>query len=130
MRVLVCGGRDYLDGPHIHATLDRVHAKHGITLLIEGGASGADVRARAWAIARKIPFVTEAVTDDDWELYGPAAGPMRNKRMIVAHRPEAVVAFPGGKGTRDMCAQAKAARIPVWNVPPSPNPVQRAPWGG
>lgn len=118
MRVLVTGGREYLDGEHIHATLDRVHAKHGITLLIQGGARGADVRAKAWAIARRVPFATEPVTKEDWDQFGRRAGPMRNAVMLVKYYPQAVVAFPGGPGTADMCHQARAAGIPVWNVPP------------
>jgi hypothetical protein len=115
MRILVCGGRDYLDTQHIHRTLDRVHAKHGITLLIEGGARGADARARAWAINRRIPFVT---VEADWDAYGLAAGHIRNTRMLDEHQPEAVVAFPGGRGTADMVKQAQQAGVPVWRVPP------------
>lgn len=118
MRVLVCGGREYLDTRHIHATLDRVHAKHGITLIITGGARGADVRANAWAISKRIPYISDEITPEEWDAYGKGAGPMRNKRLL-SHRPEACVAFPGGSGTRDMMNQAAKAGIPVWPVPPA-----------
>jgi hypothetical protein len=38
MRVLVCGGRDFDDLTLLGDALERVHARHVITLLIHGGA--------------------------------------------------------------------------------------------
>ncbi len=47
-----------------------------------------------------------------WETYGKAAGPIRNREMLL-NLPALVVAFPGGKGTADMVRQAERAGIPV-----------------
>jgi hypothetical protein len=114
MRVLACGGRDYNDQARVDAALDAVHAKHTITLLIEGGARGADRQSRDWAKRRRVPYRT---VDADWDRYGGAAGPIRNKRMLDECKPEAVVAFKGGSGTADMIRQARMAGVPVWEVP-------------
>lgn len=111
MRVLVCGGRDYADRDAVYSALDKLHAKVHITLIIEGGQTGADRLARDWAKLRGIEYETE---DADWKRYGPAAGPIRNALMLTKHRPEGVVAFPGTKGTPDMCRRAVEAGLKVW----------------
>jgi hypothetical protein len=115
MRVLVCGGRKYADKAHVFAALDAVYRKHGITLIIEGGAPGADRLARAWAIARGVPHET---CEADWDRYGHAAGTLRNAAMLVRFNPQAVVAFAGNGGTADMIQRAEAAHVPVWKVKP------------
>lgn len=114
MRVLVTGGRKYANQARVYAALDAVHAKHGITLIIEGGATGADRFARGWAIARGVPFET---CEADWVRYGNAAGGIRNSQMLSDWKPEAVVAFKGNSGTADMVEKAVRAGVPVWDVP-------------
>lgn len=42
MRVLVCGGRDFADSEYCFAVLSKLHARRPITVIIEGGATGAD----------------------------------------------------------------------------------------
>lgn len=115
MRILVTGGRDYADVARVDWALDKVHAKHGITLLIEGGARGADRLGRAWAKSRGVPFKTE---EAEWTKYGRIAGLLRNSAMLAEHKPQAVVAFHGNTGTADMVGKAQAAGVPVWEVPP------------
>jgi hypothetical protein len=109
-RVLVCGGRDYGDQATVYATLDRLHAEHRFTVLIAGGARGADTLAEQWAKDRGIP--TE-IYMADWKDQGRAAGPIRNQRMLIEGRPDLVVAFPGGKGTAGMTKLARDAGVAV-----------------
>lgn len=113
MRVLVTGGRDFEEIDTLYHALDQIHQETPITLIIEGGAKGADRLARRWADARNVPFVTE---EADWTRHGKAAGPLRNGRMIKEHKPDLVVAFKGGKGTADCKAQARAAGVAVREV--------------
>lgn len=47
----------------------------------------------------------------DWNLYGKAAGAIRNTAMLDDHTPTLVVAFPDGKGTANMVRQAMARGI-------------------
>jgi predicted polyphosphate/ATP-dependent NAD kinase len=117
VRVLVTGGRKYANRARVYSALDAVHAKHGISLLIEGGARGADRLARDWAKLRRVPHET---CEADWDRYGNAAGGIRNSQMLADWKPEAVVAFKGGTGTADMVAKAERARVPVWRVPETP----------
>jgi hypothetical protein len=108
MKLLVCGGRHYRNGVHVRATLDAVHAERPITVLVEGGADGADSLARAWAKALRIRFHTYRA---DWQKLGKAAGPERNARMLRESKPDLVLAFPGGRGTVNMLGLAKQAGV-------------------
>ena len=107
MVVLVTGGRDYDNAQVLFETLDGVHAARPISLLVEGGARGADQLARQWARARGVASQTYRA---NWRR-GPSAGPERNQRMLDESRPALVVAFPGGRGTADMCSRARSANV-------------------
>lgn len=111
MRILVCGGRDYSDALWVAHILGRVLRERGISLVIHGAGRGADSLAASWAGQHRIetlPFPA------DWKAYGRGAGPIRNQQMLDEGKPDAVVAFPGGKGTADMVERAKKAGVPVW----------------
>lgn len=115
MRVVVFGGRDFDDRRWMYRVLDAVHVDRLITCIIEGEMSGADLLARAWAEDRGVAVDPYPA---DWDnitrpgavvrrnrrgkLYDAAAGPYRNERMLREGRPEYAIAFPGGRGTRDM----------------------------
>jgi hypothetical protein len=110
MRLLVCGGREFTDVQAAFAALDRLHARNPVSLLIEGGARGADAIARYWADENAIPFVTFQA---DWDGLGPSAGPLRNIRMLQEGRPDMVAAFPGRRGTAHMVRIAEEAGVHV-----------------
>lgn len=114
-RVLVCGGRDYQDRERLFVVLDEHHARQPITVLIEGGADGADRFASMWAFEHEIDSDTFFAK---WKVHGRAAGPIRNQRMIDEGRPDVVIAFPGGRGTADMMKRARAAGVEVIEVRP------------
>lgn len=113
MRVLVCGGRDYVDREALAACLADLRQARGITVLIAGGARGADTMAEEWALAQRIPC---EVFMADWEGLGPKAGPIRNQRMLDEGKPDLVVAFPGGRGTADMVRRAREAGVEVIEI--------------
>ena len=128
MRIVVTGGRDFADGALVDRALSAVHRKHGITVLIQGEASGADRLCKQWAEQRNIPTLDMAADWDDvgrpgavvrkrrdGKLYDAAAGGLRNQRMIDEGLPEAAVAFPGGPGTADMVGRLKRHGIPCWH---------------
>jgi len=105
MKVLVCGGRNYSDSMRVCDVLGKLHADGPISLLIHGDAPGADALADAWARSVKVEVVAVRAL---WDLHGRAAGPIRNQRMLDEYEPDLVVAFPGGRGTRDMVIRARA----------------------
>jgi hypothetical protein len=109
MRVLVCGGRDFVDMGFVNRILDNTE---DITVLIAGGAHGADSLAAAWALKNEIPHV---IIPAKWSSEGKAAGAIRNRKMIKL-LPDLVVAFPGGSGTKDMIRVARENNVPVKEV--------------
>ncbi|HEY9678699.1 MAG TPA: SLOG family protein [Drouetiella sp.] len=122
MIVLVCGGRDY-GNPKYHppdvvaAQVAKAFAyfdviRDSIDIVIQGGATGADSVARSWAISRGIH---SAEVKALWGIYQKSSGPIRNNAMLLL-KPDLVIAFPGGPGTRDMVKKATARGIEVRHV--------------
>lgn len=111
LRMLVCGGRDFDDRWLMEATLANFGSD---VILAHGGARGADRMAGDYAKSRGWDV---AVFQADWTKHGKAAGPIRNRHMLHAFRPDIVVAFPGGRGTADMVAIARKAGVVVHEVP-------------
>jgi YspA, cpYpsA-related SLOG family len=75
IRVLVCGGRNFENRAMLYATLDRLHAARGFTVVIAGGARGADTLAVEWAKGREVMV---EVYMADWDQFRRKAGPIRN----------------------------------------------------
>lgn len=115
--------------------LGKLLVAHGAFQLIHGGAKGADAAADAWAREQRglpKPIVFEALWDDftsPWSVrkvrksgprkgteYNAAAGPIRNAKMLEEGKPDLVVAFPGGDGTKDMTDRARAAGVAVMEI--------------
>lgn len=121
-RVIVCGGRDYAKAispgdtskldelSRLCAVLDKLKAKHPGLHIVTGAAGGADAAALAWAMRNEVSFEGYPA---NWSKWGDAAGPQRNTYMLTLGA-DAVVAFPGGKGTAHMIRIAEAAGIKVW----------------
>jgi hypothetical protein len=110
MKVLVCGGREFDNEQMVENVLSSIHGSGRITRLINGGARGADKLAWGWANRHG---VFPAVYKAQWDEHGPAAGPIRNSKMLKVEEPDLVVAFPGGVGTADMVKKAHSAGVPV-----------------
>jgi hypothetical protein len=99
MKALVCGGRTFEYRLFIWRRLDSLHKRFNITLVITGGARGADFEGILWAKSREIPF---KIYHAHWDLYGKSAGYIRNEKMLEEEKPDVVIAFPGGVGTDHM----------------------------
>lgn len=120
LRVIVCGGRDFDDKALVFSTLAAVHAERGIRHLWHGGARGADSLAGEWGRTRRELSVHP--TPARWTVHGKKAGPIRNQSML-GNGIDLVIAFPGGRGTADMVARARAAGVEVMQIsqPVEPN---------
>jgi predicted Rossmann-fold nucleotide-binding protein len=112
--VLVCGGRRYSDHVTLGRVLADIHAEKPIGVIVIGAATGADALAWAWAEKHGIQY---AAFRADWDTFGKAAGPRRNRQMLDTTKPDLVVAFPGGRGTAHMVSIARAAGVKVIEVP-------------
>jgi len=106
-KIIVCGGRDFTDKEVVWGYLDKLHA---VSLVITGGARGADKLADQWAEERGI---ARAILPANWNGEGRGAGHIRNKRMLDLMEPHFVVAFPGGRGTQSMVKKARDYKVKV-----------------
>lgn len=103
-RVLITGGRKYQDRNLVWAALDKLYnssTRLGTLTVIEGGA---DRHAQQWAKAAiakgmQVALITK---EAEWDRYGLAAGMKRNLYMAKVHQPDLCLAFPGGRGDRNM----------------------------
>lgn len=113
-RVVVTGGRDYADAAFVDTVLGTLLRWRGIGRLAHGSARGLDALADQWA--RGLGNIPVQPYRADWDTFGRRAGPMLNRAMLDAERPDVVIAFPGGRGTADCVAAALERRIPVLDL--------------
>lgn len=110
MKVLVCGDRRWGDLSAILARLEKLPVG---TVIIEGGATGADRLAQIAAV--RLGLVV-AEFPAEWGKYGKRAGPIRNRRMLD-EKPDLVIAFHSNlavsRGTKDTVNEARRRGIPV-----------------
>ena len=113
-KVIVCGSRSISDKQYIFEALDKLLKDYDDVEIISGHARGVDTIAEAYAKERAIPLV---VFSADWEQYGRAAGPIRNKEMLqfAMSAEPLVISFWDGKsrGTKNMMLLALKAGIAV-----------------
>ena len=126
LTVGVCGGRDYGRVGRVGEVLGRLATAYGIERLWHGACtrrdrepSGADWWCHVVAYYLGVEVKPYPA---NWDKHGKAAGPMRNGHQLKAEMERGpvhlLVAFPGGDGTADMVARARAAGVPVFEVPP------------
>ena len=104
MKVIIAGGRDFSAprfGDEWNLVCD-LHQKYCFIEIISGGANGADRFGEFYAGDSGVPL---KVFPAEWDKYGKAAGPIRNAQM--AQYADAVILFPGGRGTDSMRKLAK-----------------------
>ncbi|KKL54834.1 hypothetical protein LCGC14_2261460 [marine sediment metagenome] len=110
MRILVCGDRNWTDRECITRELLRYDST---SIIVQGCCRGADRMAAESARTLNLHYEGYA---PDWERYGRAAGPIRNKQMLDTGI-HLVLCFhndiSNSKGTRDMMDQALARGIEV-----------------
>lgn len=121
MKILVCGGRAYNNQPVVFAALDTLHTIKPISLLINGGATGADSISSRWAHWANVEYI---IYRAEWNRHGKRAGFVRNQLMLDQNL-ELVVAFPGGNGTYDMIGRATHKGTPIWKPLEEVCPFQR-----
>ena len=113
---LICGGREFADQEMFDSAMSELIQLHGCPLkVVHGKARGADTMAGAWArrmALHEAAVPVDTAVDGAW----PAAGCMRNQRMLDSHHPDLVVAFPGRNGTADMLRRARRAGIDVAEI--------------
>ena len=109
MRLIIAGGRYYCFTEADLKFLDEKFLGE-VTEVVSGAATGADKCGELWANCNGILIQQFPA---EWDMYGRRAGPLRNKQM--AEYADAVVLFPGGKGTDSMYNLAKRYGLEIYD---------------
>lgn len=109
MNIVIAGSRNFNDYPLLQQTLSsyiKDLPKQPITI-ISGGAKGADQLGERYAKEHKLSIQQ---FPPDWDLWGKAAGPIRNRKM--AQVADVIFVFWDGKskGSQSMIQCAKNAK--------------------
>ena len=109
MKVIVAGSRDITKGSIVFDAIDE--SPFDITEVVSGHARGVDTLGEEWAVEHKTPLI---MSPANWELYGKAAGFVRNRHM--ADYADALIAVWDGesKGTANMIKIAKKEGLEVF----------------
>jgi hypothetical protein len=112
MKTIIAGSRT---GVYFDDVCDAIEmVDWDITTIISGGANGVDTFGEEIANNLDIPVERYPITKEEWNKYGYAAGPIRNRRM--AENAEALIAVWDGKsnGTADMINTARKMGLKVF----------------
>lgn len=111
MRVVVSGDRNWTN---VEVMYDRLASLPEGTTIVHGAARGAD--RLAGSIARVLRL-TEEPHPAHWDRHRRAAGPIRNREMLLSAPVDLVLAFhndlKSSKGTLDMVLLAQSKDVPV-----------------
>jgi hypothetical protein len=111
-RYIVCGGRDFNDWEFMQSKLEVLLKIDWNFVLVHGDCRGADRLAASWGDHRAVIVEPHPA---DWDLYGKAAGGIRNQEMLEG-KIDGVIAFKGNSGTADMVKRAILHDVPVWDL--------------
>ena len=136
MYVIVTGSRDLTDPSVPEICLNLLYswalAADESLVIVHGAARGADKICRDWAEWSRLrgDRVTQIPYPAAWNLFGNAAGPIRNRRMWTEHwhQVDLCLAFPAPDsiGTIDCMAVAREYGCPIWSNPAG-QPMTRPP---
>lgn len=88
--------------------------KYNQILMVHGNATGVDRTCKYYA-EHSVFLLPWFVKDEDadWNSYGNAAGPIRNRLILDKYKPQLLLAFPDDQstGTWGMVREAKSRKI-------------------
>lgn len=124
MKLIIAGGRTVHYSNELWALLSKKCVElglHGaqpgssdhVKQVVSGGCRGADELGETWAVNQCIPV---KVFEADWEMYGRAAGPMRNREM--AEYADALLLIWDGKsrGSANMKKEMEKQGKPIFEI--------------
>lgn len=107
-KLAVVGSRGFDDYFHLKKRLDPLKDK--VSVIVSGGAKGADSLAAKWAKENDIPVT---IFKPEWDKYGKGAGYQRNRKIISEC--DACIAFWDGqsRGTQHSFKLCKEMEKPL-----------------
>jgi hypothetical protein len=112
MKVIIAGGRGiWLTQEQMANIVIESELCTNISEVVSGGAMGIDIAGEAWAYESNVRVKTFSA---DWNQYGRAAGPIRNRQM--ADYADALVLVWNGKsrGSMSMRREAQLAGLRIY----------------
>lgn len=112
-RIVIAGSRNYFNydeaKEYIDFCISEIRKKYTL-VFVSGGCRGADILGERYAFENGFEI---EIYKANWDLYGPKAGPIRNKQM--AEIGDYVICFWDGisKGTKSMIDFANKYSKPV-----------------
>lgn len=109
MRTIIAGSRNITDESLVEAAI--LESGFEITLVVSGCADGVDSIGEEWAKKNSIIIEYHA---PDWQSFGKAAGPLRNKKM--ADRADALICIilDDSKGSTNMIDEATKKGLKIY----------------
>lgn len=118
MRLLMSGGRHFEDPGLVESALSAIHGRAPITVLIHGGIPGLGIPAESWARRNGVHLISYPATFS----LGKRGDFERDRFMLDDSRPHAILAFPGGRRTAELCQRARLKEVSIIyaDAPPAP----------
>lgn len=113
MKTIIAGSRRGVRYQDVERAVRESGWYDKITVVLSGGAMGADEHGERWADAHGRSGEHHLVPEEEWERLGKAAGPMRNRRMAEAADACIVVWDGASRGSRSMIFEAQKRGIPT-----------------
>lgn len=112
MKTIIAGGRDITDYQILLAAVEASDLECNITEVVSGCARGVDELGERWSLKTGRGIAT--LFPAEWRTQGPAAGPIRNRKM--AEYADALIAIWDGKskGTKNMIETATKLGLTVY----------------
>ena len=113
MKLIIAGTRTLNFGAGNIETIIKQKGISGIKEIVSGGATGVDSNGQDYAAWNELRC---KVFKPDWETYGRAAGPIRNRQM--AEYADALLLIWDGKshGSRSMKMEMQTLGKPIYEV--------------
>lgn len=110
MRIIIAGSRSATE-TQVREAIDECGWAGFATAVVSGTAKGADSYGESWAMSKDLKVLRHPA---NWEKYGKAAGPVRNREM--AQNAEGLIAVWDGvsPGTASMIKAAKSKGLRIF----------------
>ena len=113
MKCIIAGSRSVNRLSEVERAIHESGWSDEILEVVSGGALGADLLGERWAAARRREVTQFPVTEEEWDRYGKAAGPIRNRRM-AEYADRAVIVWDGeSRGSKNMIHEMDRLGKPV-----------------
>lgn len=110
MKVIIAGSRHCESFKVVLDAMNESPFVGKITEIVSGGARGVDTIGENLGVLMGIPVKRFPA---EWDKFGRAAGPKRNRQMAEYADALIAVLYPGSRGTANMIEQAKRLGLKI-----------------